>query len=65
MKKLIQVEKKITFAIHSGNNTDPSISSDHFEDLLNKISRIDKRINDAKMKQNFLNKKYEGHFDGI
>ncbi len=55
--------KKVTFAIHSGNSTaDGSISIDQVDKMFESILKVDKRIGEIKLKQNILNKKFEGHF---
>jgi hypothetical protein len=55
----------VTFAIHAGNNTDASISLDEVDQMFNDILKIDKKVGEIKMRQNFLIKKYEGHFKCI
>jgi hypothetical protein len=60
---LSRANKKVTFAIHSGNNTDTSISLDQVDEMFGRIIKIDKKIGEIKLKQNFLVKKYEGHFE--
>ncbi len=54
--------RKITFAIHSGNNTDSSISTEEVDEMFKNIITVDKKISEIKLKQNFINKKTEGHF---
>jgi len=56
-------KKKVTFAIHAGNNTDETLKTEHVSGLNARINNIDKKIKDVHFNQKMMVRKFEGHYE--
>ncbi len=60
-----RLKKKVSIAIHSGNNTDANLKAENLELLYNKLDNIEKKIKEIITREGLLIKKYEGHYKSI
>ena len=57
-------DKKVTFAIHSGNNTDTHLSQEHLDRLFTKLKSIENKVKEVKITEKIITKKTESHHEG-
>ena len=55
----------MTFAVHTGNNTDEHLKSEHLEKINHRVSVVDKKIKDIHFNEKMMVRKYEGHYESI
>lgn len=54
---------QVTFAIHSGNNTDISLSVDHLDKLYNQLIRVSSKLDEVRVTEQLVTKKKESHYE--
>lgn len=58
-------DKKVTFAIHSGNNTDTHLGQEHLDKLFTKLKLIETKMKEVKLTESIITKKLDGHHECI
>ena len=49
--------------MHSGNNTDETINSEHVNKINHRVLTVDKKLKDIHFNEKMLMRKLEGHYE--